>query len=427
MKIVWVHNYYQQAGGEDEVVAAEQAQLQRAGHVLIPYYKDNQAIPPAGEQGRKTWLRLCAVSLRTIWNHRVYREIRALLKKERPDVVHCHNIFPLISPAIYWACAAEQVPVVQTVHNYRLLCLNAFLYRFDPSMPLDARVCELCVRRGFKWPGIRYACYRNHRAGSSVVAAMLWIHRVLGTWTRKVDAYLALTEFQKQKLIEGGVPPEKIQVKPNTVPAMTGTDDERATVHIPSTSYALFAGRLSPEKGGDLLLQAWAQTVARAEGTERPRLVVVGDGPERTRWEAKARREGVEQSVSFVGRKSKSDVAALMRHAAFLVMPSQWYETFGLVVLEAAREGVPAMVPSPGAAAELVDDGVSGWVLPMADAKRWSDQILWAFRNPAAVRSIGEAAQSRCLPQSDSARNVERLCAVYDSVRKSKGHEQHPC
>ncbi len=226
------------------------------------------------------------------------------MQKENPDVVHCHNTFPLISPSIYWACAKEGVPVVQTLHNYRLLCLNAFLFRqsrcvkgydlgvkdnlklnhLKPNTSAGSGICELCLRRRFKFQGIRHSCYRDSRAASLVVAVMLFVHKLLGTWSKKVTAYIALTEFQKQKMIEGGIPADKVWVKPNFIQRSEvggqSSDDRRQTTEQPQasnpqpptpSSYALFVGRLSPEKGCDVLIRAWARFEAvwgREHGAE---------------------------------------------------------------------------------------------------------------------------------------------------------------
>ena len=160
MRIIQVHNYYQEAGGEDSVVAAERNMLEAAGHELIPYYKNNDGIVG-------TW-QLIVSSLKTIWNYKAYSEFCQLLKNHRPDVVHCHNTFPLISPAIYWACKKEGVPVVQTLHNYRLLCLNSQFLRY--SKDNETEVCEKCHKRAFKIPGIKYRCYRG-----STLARQLWL------------------------------------------------------------------------------------------------------------------------------------------------------------------------------------------------------------------------------------------------------------
>ncbi len=196
MKIALVHNYYQQPGGEDEVFADEGALLEARGHQVVRYTAHNDRI--AG-------MRAPVLAQVTVWNRAVYRELRAFIRKERPAVMHFQNTFPLISPASYYAARAEGVPVVQTLHNYRLLCPNALFFR-------DGHVCEDCLGKSIPWPGVAHACYRGSRTASGVVASMLSIHRALRTWTEMIDVYVVLSEFARQKFIEGGLPSEKIVV-----------------------------------------------------------------------------------------------------------------------------------------------------------------------------------------------------------------------
>ena len=192
MKILVVHNYYKQPGGEDQCVAAEVALLKAHGHEVIPYSVRNDSIDTLGR---------LTVASRTIWSRSAYREVRQLIRTHRPQIAHFNNTFPLISPAAYYAARAEGVRVVQTLHNFRLLCPNALFFR-------NGRVCEDCLGRSFPWPGIAHKCYRGSRMASAAAAAMVAVHRVLGTWREAVDVYVALTEFSRQKFIAGGLPPQ---------------------------------------------------------------------------------------------------------------------------------------------------------------------------------------------------------------------------
>jgi glycosyltransferase involved in cell wall biosynthesis len=233
MKILAIHNSYQQPGGEDQVFLAETSLLERYGHQVVRYSKHND---------RAAGMNRLALAGTALWNNSTYRDLRVLIRRERPDVAHFHNTFPLVSPAGYYAAKAEGVPVVQTLHNYRLLCPNALFFR-------DGGVCEDCMGKAITWPGVVHKCYRGSRAASGLVTAMLATHRALRTWTDMVDVYIALTEFARRKFIEGGLPEERMTVKPNFVDPDPG----------PGTSddgHALFVGRLSPEKGVDTLLAA---------------------------------------------------------------------------------------------------------------------------------------------------------------------------
>ena len=380
MKIVQIHNYYQQAGGEDSVVAAERNMLETAGHEVIPYYKNNDGIVG-------TW-EMIVSSLKTLWNYKAYSEFRQLLKNDCPDVVHCHNTFPLISPAIYWACEKEGVPVVQTLHNYRLLCLNSQFFRYNKQN--EAEICEKCHKRSFKFPGIKYRCYRGSMAGSAVVASMLFLHRLLGTWKNKVSAYIALTEFQKQKMCEGGLPEERIFVKPNFV--RSEAEKEQVEYDIPKSPYILFVGRLSPEKGCAVLLQAWKYFYESSDITQnviRPELLVTGNGPDKESLEQWSEEHQLNQ-VRFTGKLPRDQVQALIKGAEFLVFPSLWYEGFPMTIVEAFSCGTPVLASDLGGMKTIIIEGVNGQKFAVGDARELADRINTMFNSKelVAMRAI---------------------------------------
>ena len=237
MKIVIVHNTYKESGGEDIVFRNECELLKNAGHEVVEYQRSNH------DASKYVSIRQLALAKNTIWSSDTRREFRQLLLRERPHIVHVHNTFVMVSPSIYWACRDAQVPVVQTLHNYRLLCPGATFFR-------DGKVCEECLEHGV-WRGVRYGCFQGSSRATATVAAMLTTHRFLGTWSRLIEYFLAPTEFARRKFIKGGLPRDKILVKPNFV------DPDPGEGHG-DRSYALFAGRLSPEKGLRTLLAAWA-------------------------------------------------------------------------------------------------------------------------------------------------------------------------
>src|ERR1700681_312252 len=244
--VLSVHNFYRQPGGEDRVCADEAALLEQHGHTVVRYEEHNRRIAGAGISAAGS----------TVWSTRSFRRLRSVLREQACDVVHFHNTFPLISPAAYYAARAANVPVVQTLHNYRLICPAGTLLR-------DGAVCEECIGR-VPLPALVHGCYRGSRPATAAVAAMLVIHRVGGTWRRMVDAYIAPSEFARKKLIAGGLPAERIVMKPNFVAPHPGAGSGDG-------GYAFFAGRLSEEKGVRTLFQAWERL-----GTAIP-LVVAGD------------------------------------------------------------------------------------------------------------------------------------------------------
>jgi glycosyltransferase involved in cell wall biosynthesis len=436
MKILQVHNYYAQSGGEDMVVAAERDHLQAAGHDVITYYVSNHDLQ---SHPNTRWpkrllraLRLIWISMATVWNPVTYRHLRTLLRQERPDVVHCHNTFPRISPSIYWACANAGIPVVQTLHNYRLLCLNAYLFRFHrestgseaPDATYGAgEVCHLCAQRKWKWPGIRYRCYRNRRSGSAVVALMLGIHHLLGTWTRKIDRYIVLTEFQRQLFLQQGWPADRFVIKSNPISTPPQSVSARLSASAQACGddpFALYVGRLAPEKGLLFLFDAWAELgpLPLANGC-KPRLVVIGDGPLTNACRERIRQLNLDQCVTLLGKRGSYDVARYMSQARFTIFPSLWYETFGLVVAESARNGTPVMVSSPGAAAELVEDGKTGWIRPAGDQKVWIETIRWAFEHPEACARMGRAAAQRFQNAASPQQTTQHLLDIYAQILRA--------
>ncbi len=327
MKVLQVHNFYQQPGGEDQVYEAERELLLRHGHEVIRYAVNNDAAKdiPALELG-----------IRTVWNRQSYAAIRDVLREQKPDIVHAHNTFPLVSPALHHAAAAEQIPLVQTLHNYRLICAGATLYR-------KGRVCEDCIRSRTSWPAVRHACYRNSRAATAAAVSMLLLHRAASTWTSRVQQYIALTRFSKEKFVEGGLPENLISVKPNFLSIDPGTGNGRG-------GYAAFVGRLSEEKGLRTLLEAWRKI------PELP-LKIAGDGPLRPFVEERIR---TLPRVEYLGRRQRDQVLELLRQARFLVFPSEWYEGLPMVIVEALACGTPVVASALGSMPELIQDGVNG-------------------------------------------------------------------
>jgi len=261
MKILLVHNIYQQAGGEDVVFDQELQLLERHGHQVVTYLRSNHELEQLSAIGQ------IGLVSRIISAEDSKHDIRRILREEKPDLVHAHNTFMMISPSIFEMCKQERVPVLQTLHNYRLLCPAATFFR-------DGHVCEECTKHGLM-RSVTHGCYRESRAATAAVALMLQVHRARGTWDDSVSGFIALTQFARNKFIERGLPAEKIYVKPNFVYPDPG---ERT---IPG-NYALFAGRLSPEKGVSTLLEAWDRLRSPIP------LVIVGDGPLRADLEAEA-------------------------------------------------------------------------------------------------------------------------------------------
>jgi glycosyltransferase involved in cell wall biosynthesis len=377
-RILLVHNAYQQRGGEDAVFASERDLLQRAGHEVACYTRHNDDVA-----GQPPW----QLARDTLWSERTVRDTRALLRECRPDVVHVHNFLPLVSPALHATFHSAGVPVVQTLHNFRLMCPQGMLLR-------NGRICEDCVGR-VPWRAVAYGCYRGSRPQSAALATMLQVHRMRGTWRRDVTLYVALNAFCCERFVAGGLPRERIRIKPNFV------DDLGATPGHTERSGLLFVGRLAEEKGIALLAQALRQA-----GGEAPHLRVVGEGPLRHLLEGLP-------NVTVLGPLEQTAVVAEMRRAACLVMPSIWYENMPRTLVEAAACGLPTLAGRLGALPELVEDGTTGLLFAPADACDLADRLTWAGQNPDALRSMGQQARARYERHWTAAACLRDLQALY--------------
>ena len=385
MRILSVHNRYQIRGGEDECQEDEVKLLQERGHQVDVYEESNDQLATLGAFQTVT---------KTIWSKQSYQAVEHQLASESYGAVHIHNFFPLISPSVFYAAKAEGVPVVQTLHNYRLLCPNGLFFR-------NGQVCEDCLGKSIPWPGVLHACYRENRAASGVTATMLSVHRALQTWTRMVDIYIALTEFARQKFIEGGLPAEKIVVKPNFVHSDPGMGQGKG-------GFALYVGRLSVEKGLDTLLAAW-------EKLEQPiPLKIVGDGPLADQVIDATKRL---PQVEWLGRKPMAEVHALMGDAMFLVFPSKWYETFGRVAIEAFAKGTPVVAANIGAIAELVDTGRTGLLFQPGNADDLAAKVCWLLDNPTAIAQMRQEVRIEFEAKYTAEKNYQRLMDIYTQAQ----------
>jgi len=379
-----VHNYYRQAGGEDQAFAAEFCMLKNHGCQVFRYTVHNDHI-----NGMNSLI----LAQFTLWNKAIDSEVRKLIQKVRPDIIHFHNTFPLISPAAYYAAKAESIPVVQTLHNYRLLCPNALFFR-------NGHICEDCMGKFVPWPGVLNACYRKNRAATCVSAAMLSLHRALRSYRRRVDMYIALTNFAQNKFIQGGLPAEKIAVKPNFVDHDPGLGDVRS-------AYAIFAGRLTQEKGVNILLAAWKEI-----GGKIP-LKIVGDGPLASRVaEASRNISGIE----WLGHKSRQFVLNLMKDAMFLLFPSKWYEGFPNTIVEALACGLPVITSKLGSMAEIIEDGVTGLHFEPGNASELADKVIWVIEHPDECRNMGKNARQVFVDKYTAEKNYESLMNIYQKV-----------
>ena len=391
--VLVIHNRYRQAGGEDAVVRAEAGLLRQHGHRVTEFVRDNAAI---GEFG--CW-RKASLLMDTTWNPGVYAELRRLIRAERPKMAHCHNLLPLISPAAYYACKAEGVPVVQTVHNFRLCCPAGTYFH-------NGAACEDC--NAGLGRAVARGCYRNSRVQTAAVTMMLGTHRALGTWERAVDAYSAPSLFCMERIVAGGIPRHKVTLRPNFLLNDPGARNA-------SDRYVVFVGRLCAEKGVRQLLWAWRRL-------RKIRLVVVGDGPLRGELERYVQRNGM-SDVHFTGELSAAETLARIKTARFLACPSVFYETFGMAVLEAAACGVAAIGSRLGAIPELVEEGKTGLLCDPHNTDELAEKVEWAWSHPVAMNQMGAAARRRYLQHYTAVKSYDALMRIYNAVSMNSDME----
>lgn len=375
LRILIVHCRYQQPGGEDRVVAAEAELLARYDHIVEFYQRDNHDI---------SGMSRLHVAAQTVWSTRSSREMRARCAQFRPDVMHVHNTFPLISPSIYWAADDMHIPVVQTLHNFRLLCPQALLLR-------EGRVCEDCVGK-LPWRGVTRKCYRDSATASGTIVLTLGIHRALGSFRDKVTRYIATNQFYAEKFASGGIPTSKISVKPHFVDLPAPNETRRCG--------GVYVGRLSPEKGIKTLLDA----LRRLSVTN---FTVIGDGPERA---------SLTEQVSFLGWQNPEVIYERMRSAEYLVIPSISYESGPLTLIEAFACGLPVIASRLGALPELIEEGETGLLFEPASDEDLATKIAWAESHPTEMARMGVQARAIYEARYTPEKNYQRLVEIYSEA-----------
>ncbi|AXS80117.1 glycosyltransferase family 4 protein [Dechloromonas sp. HYN0024] len=385
LKVLLVHNAYQLRGGEDSVVEAELTLLRGHGHEVEVFQRHNDEL--------KTVPRLQAAA-DTIWSLHSAKGLSELIGRFKPDVVHFHNTFPLISPAAYWAVRSAGLPVIQTLHNFRLHCPQASYLR-------NGRMCEDCLGH-LPWRGVLRSCYRGSTSQSAVLVGMTAIHRALGSYRSKVTRYIALNDFCRRKFIEGGLPAERIAVKPNFVDFSPPPQGKREGF--------LFVGRLSFEKGVDAMVRAWALM-------DSGNLRVAGTGPEANLLDG-------QRNLTALGALSGDAVIGEMVRSLALVLPSICYDSFPRTLVEAFACALPVIATRLGPLADLVEDGVTGLLFEAGNADDLAQKLTWAQANPEAMASMGRNARARYEAEFSAEPNYRQLIAIYNDAINAVSKEE---
>ncbi|MCP3391782.1 glycosyltransferase [Bradyrhizobium sp. CCGB12] len=383
MRILQVHNSYQRRGGEDTVVAAEAALLRQNGHHVEQLIVSNDQIIGFRQK--------LSAALSVTYSTSSRDWLKAKVGSARPEIVHFHNLFPLLTPSVYDACWDAGVPVVQTLHNYRLGCINGMLAR-------NGAICEKCWIGSPLW-GVLYRCYRSSALGSAAAALALAHQHAKKTYQTKVTRFIALTEFAKRKFVDLGLPEHRIVVKPNFV-----ADSEEDLPKAEARHGALFVGRLSEEKGVSELVEAWREI-------DYP-LTIVGEGPLKCNMQAIS-----PQHIRYTGFLSSDEVRRMMRKSAFLVFPSRWYEGLPMVIVEAFACGLPVLGSALGGVAELLATGEGGWLVRPGSTSELRRLVQDILASPDDMNGKRLSAHRLFERELSSTVNYHQLISIYADAR----------
>ncbi len=387
MRILLAHNYYRSTApsGEDAVFLNERKLLERQCEV-VSYERHNDDIDES-TLGKKVRLGVNAA-----WSRKTYDDLCALIHKAQPEIAHFYNTFPLITASAYAACQDNGVPVVQTVQNYRFVCPNGLLLR-------DGKPCEECFGTNFL-PAIRYRCYRASLPATGAVVWSLLNNRWRGTYNNLVNRYIAPTQFGASKLIQGGLSAHAMEVKPNFLPVIPAPG-------AGTGGYALFAGRLSSEKGLRNLLEAW-------KGVRGLPLKIAGEGPLRGELQSFASMHNL--PVEFLGCVSYSEVLALTQNAVMLVVPSEWYEGFPMVVVQSLACGTPVIASRLGSLDEIVEEGKTGLKFEAGNPDDLAKRVNELVSDVARLTFMRQQARSTFEEHYTAESNYMKLMEIYQNA-----------
>ncbi|MCT8166642.1 MULTISPECIES: glycosyltransferase family 4 protein [unclassified Pseudomonas] len=392
MRILLAHNFYNSAtpSGENQVLEAERRLLAKNGDDVQLFSKYSDSIAKKGKLG------VLSAALGTPWRMDIKHELRSVLDGFQPDIVHVHNTFPLISPAIFPALAGRAARVL-TLHNYRLFCPAAIPMR-------EGKVCIECMQAKSSLPSLIHGCYRESRLATLPMALNVELHRYLGTWRKHVDAFIALSEFQRSLMIDAGLPAEKVFVKPNFYPGSPVVQP-----WLNREPYVVFVGRLTAEKGVISLLRAW-----QAWGAAAPELRIVGDGALRDQLESM----GAGLPVRFLGQVDAKEAERQIANARLQILPSEWFEGFPMVIREAFAFGTPAAVSDIGPLPSIVQNGTSGIVFKPAAPDSILACVRDAWHTPGLLERLGQGARLAFEENYTEGANYAILRSIYEQAMK---------
>jgi glycosyltransferase involved in cell wall biosynthesis len=390
LKILLVHNSHRSgsSSGDDVVFNKESELLERHGHHVI---RNN---PSNDEYDKSSIIRKLSIILQIPWSFSYYRKIKEIIRSEKPAIIHIHNFFPFISPSVYYSANSAKVPVIQTLHDFRHLCPMAFFMR-------TGKICEDCKDGNF-FKSIIYGCFKGSKLQTIPVALMLKIHYLLKTFQKKNNGYICLTESQKKIFLEASYDNNKLFVKPNFV------EDSCETKEYKTGNYAVFIGRLGEEKGIRTLITAWREL------SDIP-LKIVGDGPDANKFKNLVKKLNI-NNIEFLGYKPYKECMQILDNARFLIMPSIWYETFGLTIIEAFCHYKPVIASNLGAMADLIRDGKTGLLFALGNPDDLAQKVRQLWKDDDEVIRMGENARKEYEEKYTPEKNYKMLMNIYEKA-----------
>ncbi|MBT4288196.1 MAG: glycosyltransferase family 4 protein [Deltaproteobacteria bacterium] len=398
MKILLIHNFYgsESPSGENIVFEQEKEMLISAGHEINTLEKNSDSIRSIGKVG------MLIGALSNIFNPLVLIQLLRKIKSFRPDVIHVHNTFPLISWSVFIAAKLGGVPIVYTLHNYRLVCTNAILLK-------NHKTCEECLKKIFGWPGFANRCYRNSRIASLSNVIATSVPKLLGVWSWGVSQFIVLSEFQRNKMIEAGFKENLISVKGNFLDC-----DSNDSVVPVGGEQVMYLGRLSAEKGVEMLIKTWSEL------DNPPVLKIVGDGELKSELDVRVRENNLDKKVLFTGFLTPDQVNKELEKTNFLVLPSIWYETFGMVILEAFAKEVPVIVSNVGGPSSIVEDQKSGFIFKVNSQSDLNEKVEFALKNRLKLQEMKKYIRETVMPRHSSQQNLSVLEKIYRTAINQK-------
>jgi len=388
MNVLLIHNFYNTTGGEDVVVKNEKSLLHKEGHSVHTFFVDNEKVVGV--------FRKIITAILVHYSPSMKKYVKNYLKNSSADIVHVHNFFPRITPSIFDSSRASNVPTVMTLHNYRIVCPTSLLMH-------QGEICEKSFYKSAYW-AVPYKVYRNSYVGTFVLSHMIEYHKRKKTWQHKVDKFICLTDFSRNKFIQAGLPKDKLVVKPNFC------EDPGYDSNITRKAQCVYIGRLSEEKGINVLNEAWRRIKFPIQ--------VIGEG------------DLIFSSSPFFclkGRQNKEQVIQSIKISQFVVVPSVCYEGFPMAIVEAFACGTPVICSKLGSMEEIVTDGVTGLHFEAGNPKDLAEKVQWMVDNPAKAREMGRNARNEYLQKYTPERNYEMLMDIYqqaiDEAKKGNRHE----